>query len=55
MSSATSGIPPVTSAALPPVVGSRSAHGSTGGNVGTFGVKSGLAQMLKVRYFYAFQ
>ncbi|KAG8827926.1 Pyridoxal 5'-phosphate synthase subunit snz1 [Serendipita sp. 411] len=52
MSSATSGIPPVTSAALPPVVGSRSAQvartdGSTGGNVGTFGVKSGLAQMLK--------
>ncbi|PVG00974.1 putative pyridoxine biosynthesis protein PDX1 [Serendipita vermifera] len=48
----TNGILPVTSSSLPPVVGSRSAaaarsDGATGGNVGTFGVKSGLAQMLK--------
>jgi len=45
-------IPPVTSATLPPVVGSRSAQNargesSSGGNLGTFAVKSGLAQMLK--------
>jgi len=45
-------IPPVTPAALPAVVGPRSAQvargeGSSGGNLGTFGVKSGLAQMLK--------
>ncbi|KAG8836348.1 Pyridoxal 5'-phosphate synthase subunit snz1 [Serendipita sp. 399] len=52
MSSATNGIPPVTPTTLPSVVGSRSAQvargdSASGGNMGTFGVKSGLAQMLK--------
>jgi len=50
--STTNGTPSAASATNPPVVSTRSAQvargdGASGGNMGTFQVKSGLAQMLK--------